>query len=504
MNKTNNYSKLQNGSDIRGVALAGYQNQEVNLTPKIASDLAIGFLRLLQQTSNPKRIAIGHDSRLSASSLKEAMINRLLEEGVDMIDCGLASTPAMFMSTIFEEFSADGAMMITASHLPYNRNGIKFFHKGGGLQKEDITNLIALSSTSSPSPTKGTLLQLDLLATYSKHLRKMIINQVNHPIFPTQPLTGLHIVVDAGNGAGGFYATQVLAPLGANISGSQFLEPDGMFPNHIPNPENEEAMQAIISAVNQNQADLGLIFDTDVDRSSAVDHEGNEIARNGIIALAASLVREQFPTTTIVTDSLTSNELTTFIEEELHLQHHRFKRGYKNVINEAIRLNQEGIDAQVAIETSGHAAFKENFFLDDGAYLATKIVIETAKLHLQGRKIQECISTLKHPLFSKEFRCIIQSEDFSTLADDVLSTLLNTATSSTDITIVPKNYEGIRLQFEHANGWCLLRKSLHDPVLALNIESNKEGGTEEILHFIQSVLSQFSYLNLSELTTFLQ
>ena len=84
----------------------------------------------------------------------------------------------------------------------------------------------------------------------------------------------MKIVVDAGNGSGGFFAEKVLDPLGADISGSQFLEPDGMFPNHAPNPENREAMESISSQVIKTGADLGLIFDTDVDRSSAVkSHE---------------------------------------------------------------------------------------------------------------------------------------------------------------------------------------------------------------------------------------
>ena len=76
---------------------------------------------------------------------------------------------------------------------------------------------------------------------YAARLRRTIQEGVNAPDY-SHPLAGLHIVVDAGNGAGGFYATDVLEPLGADISGSQFLEPDGMFPNHVPNPENEEAM----------------------------------------------------------------------------------------------------------------------------------------------------------------------------------------------------------------------------------------------------------------------
>ena len=78
-----------------------------------------------------------------------------------------------------------------------------------------------------------------------------------------QPLQGMHIIVDAGNGAGGFFAQNVLEPLGANTTGSQFLEPDGNFPNHIPNPENKEAMASICKAVVEHKADLGRIFDSD-------------------------------------------------------------------------------------------------------------------------------------------------------------------------------------------------------------------------------------------------
>jgi phosphomannomutase len=141
------------------------------------------------------------------------------------------------------------------------------------------------------------------MAEYCAHLRNIIIEGVGAG---EKPLEGMKIVVDAGNGGGGFYATEVLAPLGADVSDSQFLEPDGMFPNHAPNPENKEAMKAITSKVLEVGADFGLIFDTDVDRSSAVDKNGREIARNGIVAMAAALVAEEHPETTIVTDSITS------------------------------------------------------------------------------------------------------------------------------------------------------------------------------------------------------
>ena len=107
-------------------------------------------------------------------------------------------------------------------------------------------------------------------AQYSAHLRDIIKKGVNAADYD-HPLKGFKIIVDAGNGAGGFYARDVLSPLGADTAGSQFLEPDGYFPNHIPNPENEVAMQSVCKATLDAKADMGVIFDTDVDRGGAVD-----------------------------------------------------------------------------------------------------------------------------------------------------------------------------------------------------------------------------------------
>ena len=108
--------------------------------------------------------------------------------------------------------------------------------------------------------------------------------------------------------------------------------------------------------------------------------------RNAIVALAAALIADSHPGSTVVTDSVTSRGLTSFLEVSLGLKHLRFKRGYKNVINKSIELNAQGIESYLAIETSGHAAYKENFFLDDGAYLATKIVIAAAKCKKKAKE----------------------------------------------------------------------------------------------------------------------
>ena len=89
-----------------------------------------------------------------------------------------------------------------------------------------------------------------------------------------------------------------------------------------------------------------------------------------------------------MTDSVTSDCLTEFLENRLKMKHHRFKRGYKNVINEAIRLNQEGIETHLAIETSGHGAVKENYFLDDGAYMSVVIISRLAVSLREGRRLE--------------------------------------------------------------------------------------------------------------------
>ena len=216
-----------------------------------------------------------------------------------------------------------------------------------------------------------------------------------------------------GNGAGGFYAGKVLEPLGANTKGSQFLDPDGTFPNHIPNPENEAAMAAICQAVLDNQADFGIIFDTDVDRSAAVDSQGNELNRNRLIALISAVVLREHPGSTVVTDSITSDGLATFITG-LGGVHHRFKRGYKNVINESVRLNEAGQASWLAIETSGHGAMKENYFLDDGAYLVSKLLGELAIAKQSGKVLTDLIAELKEPVDSEEYRLKILAEDFQT------------------------------------------------------------------------------------------
>ena len=477
------YAKLQNGSDIRGVALPLVAQEPVNLTEEAVEQIARAFaVWLAQRTGRPAAeltIAVGRDSRLSGPSLQRAVLTGLTAMGATAADCGMASTPAMFMATVLPGCGFDGAVMITASHLPQNRNGLKFFTAAGGLESAEIRELLRRAEEGPQAARlRGRLTAFDILTPYTELLRQRIIAETGGG---ERPLTGLKIAVDAGNGAGGFFATRVLAPLGADISASVFLEPDGSFPNHIPNPENKEAMASLRRAVLAGGCDLGLIFDTDVDRAGAMEADGTPLDRNRLIALAAAIAAEQAPGSTIVTDSVTSDQLTEFIEKKLGCRHHRFKRGYKNVINEAIRLNEAGETCLLAMETSGHGALKENYFLDDGAYLATKIVIRYAQLRRQGRTLADLLEGMREPLEARELRFRLLPEDGKAAGAAVLEALARYAAGQPGWSAAPENYEGLRYAVPAQKGWFLLRMSLHDPLMPLNIESDCPGGVDEIL-----------------------
>jgi len=496
------YSKLQNGSDIRGVALEGIEGQHINLTEAACKDIGRGFaLWLVKKTGKTSlRVAVGRDSRLSGATLCDWICQAMVAQGLEVTDFGMASTPAMFMSTITEGYAFDGSVMITASHLPFNRNGFKFFTADGGLEKGDIKEILDFAAGDAVTGLGGgKLISGEFMDTYAK----ILADKIRAATGDEKPLEGFRIVVDAGNGAGGFYVDKVLKPLGANTDGSRYLDPDGSFPNHIPNPEDKKAMEAITESVKLANADLGIIFDTDVDRAGAVLSDGSELNRNRIIAMLSAILLREHPGTTIVTDSITSTGLAKFIEEKGGV-HHRFKRGYRNVINESIRLNNLGQDSQLAIETSGHGALKENYFLDDGAYLVTKLLIELARGKKEGYTLESLIDSLEEPAESVEFRMNILLDDFKSYGQKVIDELTAYAEKQSGWSLAPSNYEGVRVNLDesHGNGWFLLRLSLHDPLLPLNIESNSVGGAKKIAQELAGFIAKYDKLDAQKLIDF--
>ena len=500
-----NLGSLKSGSDIRGIALG----EGTTLTPDIVRNIGVSFVGYLAEQSglpeNEIRVSIGRDTRITGETLEKAVAQGIAAAGGQAHCYGLCTTPAMFMSIVTHETHMDGAIMVSASHHPYHLNGLKFFTARGGLSGNDITALLRNSEMLDEEnlANNGTIIYSQFLNIYTRLLAQQIYNGFDQG---SKPLLGLHVVVDAGNGSGGFYA-KLLQDLGANIEGSQFLEPDGMFPNHIPNPENEVAMQSICKAVKDAKADLGVIFDTDCDRAAIVDEEGREINRNRLIALIAAILLKEKPGETIVTDSVTSVGLMEFIKQHGGI-HHRYKRGYRNVIDEAIRLNENGISCPLAIETSGHAAMRENYFLDDGMYLVTRLIIEAVKYKQNGQNLSHIIKGLREPLESVELRLPIKQDDFKVAGEAAIDEITRHAKKDPGWHIAPDNHEGIRVSLDitdDANaGWFLLRLSIHDPVLPLNVESDIQGGVIILLKSLLPILENVKVIDLQPIRQYIQ
>ncbi|MBE7079390.1 MAG: phosphomannomutase/phosphoglucomutase [Clostridiales bacterium] len=498
------YLRLKNGSDVRGVAIDGVEGEPVTLTEEAAENIAKAFcVWLLSRTGKTRvTVAVGYDSRISSPALCDAVVRGITLSGHNAVVTGLSTTPSMYMLLKEENSPCHGSIMITASHLPFNRNGLKFFSKNGGLEGEDVKEILQFAATYRFSEgVVGERVDRPYLDTYAASLVAMVRNATGEET----PLCGKRILVDAGNGAGGFYADKVLAPLGADTMGSQFLDPDGSFPNHIPNPEDKNAMRSVCEAVKAAKADFGIIFDTDVDRAGAVDKDGSEINRNRLIALISAILLSE-KSGTIVTDSVTSDGLTKFITAKGG-RHHRFKRGYKNVINEAIRLNNEGEYTPLAIETSGHAALMENDFLDDGAYLITRLLIALAKAAKEGKTLTDLIADLEMPAETAELRLrFVSGCDFKALGKEMLKEFEKLAAEKKYASLAPDNREGCRVCYDekHGDGWALLRMSLHDPILPINVESNAKGGVFKIVKDLYYTLREYPFLDVTPLSAFIE
>ncbi|KAK6242325.1 Alpha-D-phosphohexomutase [Theobroma cacao] len=518
----NKIRRLQNGSDVRGVALEGEKGRTVDLTPPAVEAIAESFgewvIKALEERerrpAEDVRVSLGKDPRISGASLSVAVFAGLARAGCLVFDMGLATTPACFMSTLLPPFCYDASIMMTASHLPYTRNGLKFFTKKGGLTSPEVeqicdkaarkyANRLTKVSTMLNFPSK----KVDFMSAYAKHLRDIIKKRVNHPLHYDTPLKGFQIIVNAGNGSGGFFTWDVLDKLGTDTFGSLHLNPDGMFPNHIPNPEDKTAMALTRAAVLHNSADLGIVFDTDVDRSGVVDNKGNPINGDKLIGLMSAIVLKEHPGTTIVTDARTSMALTKFIIERGG-HHCLYRVGYRNVIDKGVQLNKDGIETHLMMETSGHGALKENYFLDDGAFMVVKIIIEMVHMKLSGSDegIGSLIKDLEEPLESIELRMNIISEpkyakargteaieafrsyveegqlegwELDSCGDCWVSEGCLVDSNDSPAAIDAHMYRAkVSNEKNEEVGWVHIRQSIHNPNIAVNVQSSVPGGCQ--------------------------
>ena len=497
------YKSLKSGSDIRGVAVQT-ETSDVTLTIDAIYDITKAFLKWLADKTGKTvlTIAVGNDSRISANAVYSAIQKSILESGCVLIYTGLSTTPSMYLLLKDSDWECDASIMITASHLSFEKNGLKFFTPEGGLSGKDIDEIIELAEHGASLPRAlGTLEEETFIDDYSRKL----VNVVRTGTGKSAPLFGKRIIIDASNGAGGFFAKKVLEQLGAITDGSINVKPDGNFPAHVPNPEAPEAINALKEAVLNTRAELGIIFDADGDRAAIVDGNGALINRDNLIALTAATILEGRPAT-IVTDSVTTDGLTEFIES-LGGKHVRFKRGYKNVIDEARRRNANGEYCPLAMETSGHASFIDNYFLDDGAYLICKLLVAYSNQSAKRLKLSDMIADLKQPVEQDEVRIRFNghSEDFRREGARVIAEIKYFAENDKRWKLAPENYEGARINFpkEYGDGWALVRMSVHDPVMPINFASMEKGGNKKMAKSLFCLLEKYPFLYTAALKKFI-
>ena len=278
----------------------------------------------------------------------------------------------------------------------------------------------------------------------------------------------------------------------------------GFHGGQAPEKQPGETPLALLTRrVQEEEADLGVLLDTDCDRATLVDHAGKVLSGNRLIALIAAILLDKNPGATIVTDSVTSSGLSRFISEWGGV-HYRFRRGSRNVIEEAKRLNDEGIDCPLAIETSGHTAFRDNKFLDDGLYMATWLICEAYDLKRCGKTLSGLIDDLAEPVESTEIRLRIQDEEPLPVARSVIETVLSHTLDNPAWRLATDSREGVRILFNLEDGvenaFFQLRMSVHEKAtMVLNAESDVPGGVQKILSELYALLSDAPKIDLAPL-----
>lgn len=425
----------------------------------------------------------------------------------------------------------DAGVMVSASHLPADRNGFKFFgsRQGGGFTKARVQQLcqIATQHVSKwqdagflpPSSGKDAVFcseWVDFMPYYAATLKQAILREdkiySKAPSASEKPLEGLRIVLNAGNGSGGFFQ-QVLEDLGADVSKSVHLEPDPSFPAGVPNPEYAPMIDLTTRVCEVTNAHLGIMLDTDADRSGfvvprTVSPDGQTCSdyevlnRNRLIAVLSVIFAQTSPGCAVVTDSVTSEGLAKFLTQTLGLQHIRYLKGYANVIGKAKEVTERGLaNAEMAIETSGHCAMKENGYLDDGTYTSVKVVSLLARIAREspGRSLLDLISELEELEHVREvrFKVMDGSLETTSLMFDFcaleIERMANINKNNDDATasweVDTENLEGIRVRIGPSGGFFMLRKSLHDPIISLQVEASNKQEAQTVI--IEPLLQHF-------------
>lgn len=421
--------------DIRGLS-----PQQVS--PAMARKIGYAFAQYLGNG----HIVAGRDMRETSASLAEAFQQGVLDSGSQVSDIGMATTPMLYYAIIDRGF--DGGAMITASHLPKKYNGIKLCReKAIPLSGEDgLPEVEVLTRNIEDFPKNDRqATQLQFLDRYIQALSRFISGGAD-----------LKVVIDAGNGMGGLDTPRLIPEFQGTEFITMYMQPDGEFPHHIPNPAIPSATEELQRRVGEEKADLGIAFDGDGDRCGFVDEKGQRIPSDLIIGVLAEYFLAREPGATILYDLRSSRAVPERIRE-LGGQALKTRVGHS-----FIKRKMRRVSALFAGELSGHYYFQDIGYIDCG------ILAMVSMMNLLRTK-DVPMSELVRPLmkYARSGELNFSIDDPDGLFDSLEHTFKDGEQDHLD-----------GLTVEYPTWWFNLRKSHTEPVVRLVIEAGDADSLE--------------------------
>ncbi|MEU8898428.1 phosphomannomutase/phosphoglucomutase [Nocardia sp. NPDC048505] len=437
--------------DVRGVV--GEQ-----IDARFVQDVGASFARLMR-AEGATRVVIGHDMRESSPGLAAAFADGVLDQGLDVVHIGLASTDQLYFAS--GHLACPGAMF-TASHNPARYNGIKMC-RANALPVGQDTGLATIAAEVTDGVpgydgARGSATELDLLAAYAAYLRGLV------DLDDIRPLT---IAVDAGNGMGGHTVPEVLGTLAQLKIVPLYFELDGSFPNHEANPLDPKNLVDLQALVRSTGADIGLAFDGDADRCFVVDERGEPVSPSAITALVAERELSKEPGAVVIHNLITSHAVPELVTR-LGGTPVRTRVGHS-----FIKQEMAATGAVFGGEHSAHYYFRDFWGADSGMLAALHVL---AALGESDRPISELMASYETYAASGEINSTVADAKERTMA--VLEAFGDRAKSVDRL-------DGVTVQLAD-DAWFNLRASNTEPLLRLNVEARSP---EEVDALVTEILS---------------
>jgi phosphomannomutase/phosphoglucomutase len=437
--------------DIRGLVDRDLTEEAVHLVGK-----ALGT-RIRE--AGGRKAAVGRDARLSGPRFAERMIEALVSTGVDVLDLGVVPTPLTYFAA--HTAGVDGICMITGSHNPPEYNGLKVGLGSATFHGEEIQALRRLAEAGRFADGDGKVAPYDVVSPYQKYVRENLRFGKRR----------LKVVVDAGNGTGGFVAVPIFEALGIEVV-PLFVEMDGRFPNHHPDPTVEKNLEQLQAKVKETRADLGIAWDGDADRVGAVDEKGRVLWGDQMMILFSRALLAEVPGAAIVGEVKCSMTLYDDIA----------KHGGRAIMWKAghslIKAKMKEEKALLAGEMSGHIFFAHRWFgFDDGIYSSARFL---ELLSRTDAPLSALLADVPRTESTPELRVDCpEDKKFEVVrrAQQWFSARHETVT-----------VDGVRVVFP--DGWGLVRASNTQPLLVLRFEAKTRERLDEIAKLVRGKVDE--------------